>query len=538
MLRPTFDDFVRLASTGDLVPVAREFLFDADTAVTAYHKLTRGARADAEASSGVRARPAFGFLLESVEGGEKWARYTFLGTAPREAWRLETGGRVSRWTPDGGWGAATPVDDPLADLDRLLRRRRPVAVPGLPRFTGGAVGYLGYDVVRYIERLPDAPPDDLGLPEALLLFTDVVLAIDNLFGRAHAVATVDVSGDPDEAELRRRYDDAVARLDDVVHTLRTAPGPEPLALDVPDADPPFTSGYTRERFEADVERIREYIAAGDAFQVVLSQRLAVPLEAPPFDLYRALRSLNPSPYLYFLELDGITLVGSSPEVLVRVEDRRVTVRPIAGTRPRGRDDDEDAARTRDLLDDAKERAEHLMLVDLGRNDVGRIARFGSVRVSRYMTVERYSHVLHLVSQVEGELRDGLGAVDAFRACFPAGTVSGAPKIRAMQIIDELEPVRRGPYAGAVGYFAYGGETMDTAIAIRTLVAAHGRAHVQAGAGIVADSVPAKEYEETLAKARALLRVIGGAAPAGERAPRPHHPRGSNERSDDAAGQHS
>ncbi|HEX7119065.1 MAG TPA: anthranilate synthase component I [Longimicrobiales bacterium] len=543
MIRPAFDDFLRLATTGDLVPVAREFLFDADTAVTAYHKLTRGAGVEPSAraaqvghatSPGARARahPAFGFLLESVEGGEKWARYTFLGTAPREAWRLEAGGRVSRWTPDEGWGAARTVDDPLAELDALLRRRRPVPVPGLPRFTGGAVGYLGYDVIRYVERLPDAPPDDLGLPEALLLFTDIVLAIDNLFGRAHAIATVDVSGDPDEAELRRRYDDAVARLDDVVHTLRTAPGPEPLALGAPDVDPPFVSSYARERFEADVERIRAYIAAGDAFQVVLSQRLAVPLEAPPFDLYRALRSLNPSPYLYFLELDGITLVGSSPEVLVRVEDRRVTVRPIAGTRPRGRDDDEDTARARDLLDDAKERAEHLMLVDLGRNDVGRIARFGSVHVSQFMTVERYSHVLHLVSQVEGELRDGLGAIDAFRACFPAGTVSGAPKIRAMQIIDELEPVRRGPYAGAVGYFAYGGETMDTAIAIRTLVAADGRAHVQAGAGVVADSVPAREYEETLAKARALLRVIGGAAPTAAGAEGLNRRGVSNERSDE------
>jgi len=561
MLRPDFDDFVRLAAAGDLVPVAREFLFDADTAVTAYHKLTRGGGPGATGrgaptgrapgssvrvgpggatlrrpASGVAAgaspaspadrgpgvapataglHPRFGFLLESVEGGEKWARYTFLGTDPRAAWKLEAGGRVSVWTPEAGWGPARTVEDPLAELDALLRRHKPVRVPGLPRFTGGAVGYLGYDVVRYIERLPDAPPDDLGLPEALLMFTDVVLAIDNLFGRAHAIATVDVSGAEDEAGLRRRYDDAVARIDDVVHTLRTAPCPEPLALGALDTEPAFDSNYTRERFEADVERIREYIAAGDVFQVVLSQRLTVPLETPPFDLYRALRSLNPSPYLYFLELDGISLVGSSPEVLVRVEDRRVTVRPIAGTRPRGRDDDEDAARTRDLLGDPKERAEHLMLVDLGRNDVGRIARFGTVRVPHFMTVERYSHVLHLVSQVEGELRDGLGAIDAFRACFPAGTVSGAPKVRAMEIIDELEPTRRGPYAGAVGYFAYGGATMDTAIAIRTLVAASGMAYVQAGAGVVADSRPEKEYEETLAKARALLRVIGGVAAACE-----------------------
>lgn len=523
MLRPSFEDFVRLAAGGDLVPVAREFLFDADTAVTAYHKLVHatedgsGARTGSGGEAEGRATPPgpgldpsrrrFGFLLESVEGGEKWARYTFVGTAPREAWRLEAGGRISRWTPAGGWGEAVVSDDPLGELDRWLRARRPVQVPGMPRFIGGAVGYLGYDVIRTIERLPDAPPDDLGLPDAILLFTDVVLAIDNLLGRAQAIATVDVTGESDEAELRRRYDEAVAKLDAVIDTLRTAPGPEPLSLTTPEADPPFISSTTKERFEADVERIREYIAAGDVFQVVLSQRLTVPLEARPFDLYRALRSINPSPYLYFLELDGVTLVGSSPEVLVRVEDRRITVRPIAGTRPRGKSDEADAALAQDLLADEKERAEHLMLVDLGRNDVGRVAKYGTVQVPDFMTVEKYSHVLHLVSQVEGELRDGLGAIDVFRACFPAGTVSGAPKIRAMQIIDELEPVRRGPYAGAVGYFAYGGQTMDTAIAIRTLVAAAGRAHVQAGAGIVADSIPEKEYQETLAKARALLRVL-------------------------------
>ncbi len=501
MLRPSFEDFLRLAAAGDLVPVAREFLFDADTAVTAYHKLVNAGPGPAES------RRRFGFLLESVEGGEKWARYSFVGTAPREAWRLEAGGRISCWTPEGGWGETTSSSDPLAELDRLLRARRPVQVPGMPRFVGGAVGYLGYDVIRTIEHLPDAPPDDLGLPDALLLFTDVVLAIDNLLGRAQAIATVDVSGALDEAELRRKYDEATAKLDDMVDTLRTAPGPEPLSLATPEADPPFTSSTTQERFEADVERIREYIAAGDALQVVLSQRLTVPLEARPFDLYRALRSINPSPYLYFLELDGVTLVGSSPEVLVRVEDRRVTVRPIAGTRPRGKSDAEDAALAEELLADEKERAEHLMLVDLGKSDVGRVAKDGTVQVPDFMTVEKYSHVLHLVSQVEGELRDGLGAVDAFRACFPAGTVSGAPKVRAMEIIDELEATRRGPYAGAVGYFAYGGQTMDTAIAIRTLVAADGRAHVQAGAGVVADSVPEKEYQETLAKARALLRVL-------------------------------
>jgi anthranilate synthase component 1 len=492
MLRPDFDSFVRLAAEAPLVAVSRDFLFDADTAVTAYAKL---------------ATPPFGFLLESLVGGEKWARYTFLGSAPRQAWRLQDG-RVSRWTPDAGWSQGEPVDDPLGALDRLVSER-PVAAPdGLPRFIGGAVGYLGYDVVRLIERLPKPPPDTLGLPDALFMLTDTVLAIDNVYGRAHAIATVDVADAGDRAELRHRYDDALARLDDVVRRLAQGPATAPLDFEPEPGEPPFDSNTTPDRFEDNVRRIKEYIAAGDAFQVVLSQRLSVPLEARPFDVYRALRSLNPSPYLYFLELDGLSIIGSSPEVLVRVEDRNVTVRPIAGTRPRGGDQVDDETLIRDLLADQKERAEHLMLVDLGRNDVGRVAEYGSVQVSELMGIERYSHVLHIVSQVDGRLRDGLSAMDAFRAAFPAGTVSGAPKIRAMEIIDELEPTRRGPYAGAVGYIGYGGHTLDTAIAIRTILAAGGRAYVQAGAGVVADSDPAREYDETLAKARALLRVLG------------------------------
>lgn len=506
MLRPSFDEFVHLAARGDLVPVAREFLFDADTAVTAYAKLRSAAGARVEAS-GAGPAPHFGFLLESVVGGEKWARYTFLGTAPREAWRLEQGGRISSWTTAGGWSTPKVVADPLDELDRKLRAWTPVEVPGLPRFWGGAVGYLGYDVVRSIVPLSEGPPDDRNLPEAFLLFTDVVLAIDNLFGRAQAITAVEVAGAEGEGELRRRYEVAVSRLDDVVARLATARGPAPLSLAEPVADPAFSSSYTQAAFEADVRRIQGAIAAGEVGQVVVSQRLTVPLKARPFDLYRALRSLNPSPYLFFLELDDIALVGSSPEVLIRLEEGRVTTRPIGGTRPRGGSDEEDAALIRELLADVKERTEHEMLVALGREDVERVARAGSVRVTDSMMVEKYSHVLHLVSQVEGELRDGLSAVDVFRACFPAGTVSGAPRLRAMKIIDELEPVRRGPYAGAVGYFAYGGETMDTAIAIRTLVAAGGSAHVQAGAGVVADSIPATEYEETLAKARALLRVL-------------------------------
>lgn len=492
--RPSFDDFVGLsASLGDapgIVPIWREFLFDVDTAVTAYHKL---------------ARPPFGFLLESVVGGEQWARYSFVGTRPSGAWRLQDG-KVGWWTPDDGW-TEVDCDDPLADLDRRLRARRPAEVPGLPRFWGGAVGYFSYDVVRQIETLDAPPDDDLGVPDGLFVFTDVVLAIDNLRGRAMAIASVPVDPGDSRVRLEERYDSARRRIDDLVSQLASAPGPAPLELsEEPDADPPFSSATPREVFEDGVEKIRSYIRAGDAFQVVLSQRLGMELSASPFDLYRAVRTLNPSPYLYFLEMDGVTLVGSSPEVLVRLEDEVVTVRPIAGTRARGATPDEDRALAAELAADEKELAEHRMLVDLGRNDVGRVARYGSITIPDLMVVERYSHVMHLVSQVEGLLEEGRSAVDVFRACFPAGTVSGAPKIRAMEIIDELEPVRRGPYAGAVGHFGYGGMRMDTAITIRTVVVTGGRAYVQAGAGIVADSVPALEYEETLNKARALLRA--------------------------------
>ncbi|MEX0935942.1 MAG: anthranilate synthase component I [Gemmatimonadota bacterium] len=489
-LYPRFETFVELARESRVVPVRAEFLFDTETAVTAYHKL---------------ARPPFGFLLESVVGGEKWARYTFLGTEPAAAWRLE-GEQVSWWTRGSGW-EDVETEDPLTDLDRRLRERLPAKVDGLPRFWGGGVGYFGYDVVRRIETLPELAEADLEIPDATVVFTDVVLAIDNLLGRAMAIRAVEVEEGLSEKELRDRYEAARKTIRDLVERLNTEEGPDPLTLRAePPADPPFQSTMARVEYERAVERIREYILAGDAFQVVLSQRLSMELQGSPFDLYRALRSLNPSPYLYFVDLDGVTLVGSSPEVLTRVEDGVVTVRPIAGTRPRGRTEEADRALAEDLLSDEKELAEHRMLVDLGRNDVGRVARYGSVHVPELMVIERYSHVMHLCSQVEGDLNEGLSAMDVLRACFPAGTVSGAPKIRAMEIIEELEPVRRGPYAGAVGYIGYGGVSMDTAIAIRTVVAHDGRAFVQAGAGIVADSDPAAEYEETLNKARALLRA--------------------------------
>jgi anthranilate synthase component I len=338
------------------------------------------------------------------------------------------------------------------------------------------------------------------------MLTGTVIAIDNLFGRAQVISAVDTR-EADEVELRRRFEQAREEIDATVQRLRDGRAPEPLSAWNPsDADPPFSSTFSREQFEEAVRQVQEYILAGDAFQVVISQRLTVPLRGSAFDLYRVLRAMNPSPYLFFLELDGFQLVGASPEVLVRLDDGRVTVRPIAGTRRRGADPAEDRALAADLRTDEKELAEHLMLLDLGRNDVGRVARYGSVEVPERMEIERYSHVLHMVSTVEGEVREGMTAMDVFRAAFPAGTVSGAPKVRAMEIIDELEPARRGPYAGAAGYVSFGGEAMDLAIAIRTVVAEGGRAHIQAGAGVVADSVPRLEFEETLNKARALLRA--------------------------------
>jgi anthranilate synthase component 1 len=479
------------ARRGGMVPVVREVVLDADTPLAAFVKI---------------ARPPFAFLLESLVGGERWARYTFLGTEPREVWRYRGRG-VERWTPAAGWRAAGETDDPIGHLAERLRALPAVAVPGLPRFTGGAVGYLGYDLVRTIERLPAPPPDTLGVPDAVLMIADTVVILDNLFGRAIVVANVEVPAGAPPVERLRRYDAALARLEELVGRLR---GRHPLApLAIAGSPPPVRteSRYPRERFERDVARVLDYIAAGDTFQTVLSRRQEAPGAVDPLRLYRYLRALNPAPYLFYLAFDDFAFVGSSPEVLVRVEGREVTVRPIAGTRPRGRTPEEDEALARALAADEKERAEHLMLVDLGRNDVGRVARFGTVRVTEQLAIERYSHVQHLVSEVRGTLRDGYDALDVFRACFPAGTVTGAPKVRAMEIIDELEPERRGPYAGAVGYASWGAVNLDTAIAIRSALVLKDRVVVQAGAGIVADSDPAREFLETEAKAQAVLRAL-------------------------------
>jgi anthranilate synthase component 1 len=490
-----FDRFARQTRLGGgIVPVTREVVLDGETPVTAFAKLHRG---------------GWGFLLESLEGGERWARYTFLATEPREVFRYR-GRECSRWTPEEDWTVVESGLAPLEHLGRTLRRHPPVVVPGLPRFTGGAVGFWGYDVVRTIESLPDAPPDDRDLPDATVMVADTLLVLDNLFNRATVIASVEVPAGAGTEDLHRLYAGAEARIERWLERLAQPGTMRPLAIPADPVLPRTTSPYPDARFQDDVRRIKDYIAAGDTFQTVLSRR--IDLAAPdPFLAYRYLRALNPAPYLYYLHCDDIHVLGSSPEVLVRVEDAEVTVRPIAGTRPRGADPEQDAALAQELSADPKERAEHLMLVDLGRNDVGRVAEFGSVRLTTFMTIERYSHVMHLVSEVRGRLRPELDAVTALAACFPAGTVSGAPKVRAMQIIDELEPVRRGPYAGAVGYVGWGARTLDTAIAIRTCVIRGGRAWVQAGAGIVADSDPAGEWRETEAKARAVLLALALAA---------------------------
>ena len=488
-----FEDFVRRAAAGGIVPVTREVVLDGDTPVSAFHKLHRG---------------RYGFLLESLEGGERWARYTFLATDPREV--LEYRGHACRrWTERDGWAALETGMAPLDHVASLMRRHAPAPVPGLPRFTGGAVGFMGYDVVRTIERLPSPPPDDRDLPDALLMVVDTLLVLDNLYNRATVIASAEVAPGAGEESLRRAYADAESRIDLWLSRLEGPNRLRPLAIGPVDPCPAHDA-FGAPRYEEAVRRVKEYIAAGDTFQTVLSRRIDV-AAPPPLLAYRYLRALNPAPYLYYLHFDDVSIVGSSPEILVRVEDGEVTLRPIAGTRPRGATPEADAALEAELLADPKERAEHLMLVDLGRNDVGRVAAFGSVRLTAFMTVERYSHVMHLVSEVRGRLREDVDALAALAACFPAGTVSGAPKVRAMEIIDELEPTRRGPYAGAVGYVGWGARTLDTAIAIRTCVMQGDRAWVQAGAGIVADSDPAAEFRETEAKARAVLTALALAA---------------------------
>jgi anthranilate synthase component I len=488
----SLEDFKQRAANATLVPIWKDCLLDTDTPVSAFAKVRRG---------------PFAFLLESAPaGGETWSRYTYLGSEPRSAWRL-LNGVVEDWTDDRGWhNARTPLD-PLADLAALIDGDQPAKVPELGDFWGGVVGYFSYDVVRLIEKLPNRPPDGLGTPDALFVFTRSLVILDNLHGRARIVISVPVSAGSSDAELTELYESSSRELQDIRARLRAPGRLKSMSQDMSAQPVVGRSSYDRTDFMAHVERIKEYIRAGDCFQALLSRRIDVPLDFEPSDLYRALRAINPSPYMYHLVLDGVEIVGSSPELLVRVSDSHITLRPIAGTRRRGATPAQDEELSAELLADEKERAEHVMLVDLGRNDVGRVAKYGTVKVTELMKVERYSHVLHIVSQVEGDLNDGLSALDVFRATFPAGTMTGAPKIRAMEIIDELEPVSRGPYAGAIGYIAAGGNRMDMAITIRTCIIADGVASVQAGAGIVADSVPEREWEETSSKAQALLSAI-------------------------------
>ncbi|MEW6658444.1 MAG: anthranilate synthase component I [Thermodesulfobacteriota bacterium] len=483
MVIPDFAAFQEMARQGNLIPVYREILGDLETPVAAYKKL-RG-----EGCS---------FLLESVEGGEKWGRFSFLGLNPSLMFQVQ-GGKVTIQRR----GEKEVLDagaDPFAHLRRLLDDYRAVPAPGLPRFWGGLVGYLGYDMVRFIERLPELTPAT-DIPEARLLLTDQLLIFDNLRQTIKVVALVQV--DPD-SPLKDQYDRALQAIDALIGRLRQ---PVPLAEAPRTAESaPLESNLTQERFEEMVRRAKEYIAAGDAIQIVLSQCFSTPLRHDSFDLYRALRSINPSPYMFYLDLGDLQLVGASPEILVRLEEGQIIYRPIAGTRHRGASPEEDQALEVELLADPKERAEHLMLVDLGRNDVGRVSKVGSVRVPELFTVERYSHVMHIVSQVEGELAPDRDGLEVLKATFPAGTVAGAPKVRAMEIIEELEPTRRGPYAGAVGYLSFSGN-LDFCITIRSFYIHGGRIYLQVGAGIVADSDPAKEYQETVNKAMALTRAL-------------------------------
>jgi anthranilate synthase component 1 len=487
---PDKQEFLKRAQRGNLTPVYKEILADMETPVSAFKKIT---------SQTKPSKTTHSFLLESVEGGERMARFSFLGSSANLV--IKSKGRHVEITRDGSTDNITlPVGrDVLHILKQELGRLSYVPDPNLPRFCGGAVGFIGYDMVRFFEELPDSTTDDLNLPDCTFIFTDTLLIFDHVRHRIRVVCNVPIGDDAEAA-----YERAINKIESVIEELR-----RPLQSEFR-ARKPFkpevTSNFTREEFENAVRKCKEYIAAGDVIQVVLSQRFSTKVKADPFDVYRALRSLNPSPYMYFLDYGDIKLIGSSPEILVTEERGKVTVRPIAGTRPRGATEEEDIALEKELLKDEKERAEHIMLVDLGRNDIGRVCRYGSVKVDELMVIERYSHVMHIVSNVTGRLRVDADQFDVLRACFPAGTVSGAPKIRAMEIIDELEPTRRGTYAGSIGYFSYSGD-MDTCITIRTILIQGDTAYVQAGAGIVADSDPSREYQETVNKAMAMIKAI-------------------------------
>ncbi len=475
MYYPTLEEVKKLSKDGNVVPVYREIVADMETPVSAFLKINRS---------------GYSFLLESVEGGEWLARYSFIGTEPYRVLTVRGEDKT----------------DPLPLVAEELNRYKIVPVGELPMFCGGAVGYLSYETVTRFEELPSPDRDPLGLPESLFMFVDTVLIFDHVTHKIKVLSHVHLDGDVEEA-----YQKAVDKIEDLIERLNQPLKPiqqmKSATRTTGESKP--SSNFTRDEYEAAVDKIKRYITAGEAIQVVPSQRLSQPTKAAPFEIYRALRTINPSPYMFFFDFKDFHIIGASPEILVRVEDGTVVTRPLAGTRPRGKNSAEDARLEQELRSDEKERAEHIMLVDLGRNDIGRVSEPGTVEVSELMEVERYSHVMHLVTNVQGKLRRDMNAFDALRACFPAGTVSGAPKIRAMEIIAEIEPEKRGPYAGAVGYFSLSGN-MDMAIAIRTMVVKNGIAYTQAGGGVVYDSVPEREYEETMNKARAQLNAINQA----------------------------
>ena len=493
MIRPSFAEFKRLSKKGNLIPVSKEILADLETPVSAFKKIER--------------KSEYAYLLESVEGGEKLARYSFLGKEPSLIFRskgelveIEEGKKKRRIK-----------GNPLLILKKILNEYKPIKDTRLPRFCGGFVGYLGYDMIRFIEKIPDYKPDDLNLPDSFFILTDTLLVFDHLKGKIKIISHAHLK----HKNLFSSYQRAVKKIEEIEELLK-----KPLSLGRVPRDPfgtssattskegkiKFRSNFSKKSFRKAVLDTKQYIREGEVIQVVLSQRWKRKFCGDSFDLYRALRSINPSPYLFYLKLRDLKIVGSSPEILVRLEEGEATLRPIAGTRPRGRDEKEDRKLEEELLSDEKERAEHIMLVDLGRNDLGRVCEYKSIRTTDLMTTEKYSHVIHIVSNITGQLKRGKDSFDLFSASFPAGTVTGAPKIRAMEIIEELEPVHRGIYAGAIGYFSFSGN-LDTCIAIRTLILKNESLYIQAGAGIVADSIPEREYDETLNKGKALLEAV-------------------------------
>jgi anthranilate synthase component 1 len=486
MFQPSLRDFKKKAKQGNLIPVYREILADRETPVSAFQKIDDGRHS---------------FLLESVEGGEKWGRYSFLGSRPSVVVRsFDHKVEIIR---KGEMEVHLFDRDPLESIKEILSAYKPVPDPDLPRFYGGAVGYMGYDVVRFFEDLPYRDKSGLDLPDIYFMLTDTLVIFDNITHMIKVVSNAHIAG----KSVTAAYKEATDKIETIVKKLRRGVRNQKSGVRRKTRKvSKLASNFTQPQYEQAVLKAKEYIKAGDIFQVVPSQRFHTTITAEPFEIYRALRLINPSPYMYFLRCGDATIVGASPEVMVRLEGDRIELRPIAGTRRRGATEDEDKSLEQELLADPKERAEHIMLVDLGRNDVGRVSEPGSVNVSELMVIERYSHVMHIVSNVRGKLSHGNDSYDVIRACFPAGTVSGAPKIRAMQIIEELEPTRRGPYAGAVGYFGFSGN-MDTCITIRTLVVKDGVAYIQAGGGVVADSDPAAEYQETVNKAKAMMRAV-------------------------------